>query len=191
MRRVAETPKRAGRETNVASQRVPKAAVICLVRADQRPTACSSQNECDCDDVCRSVPSRRKDRRHGRREVCKQPEQRGGKLWLDNSRQGGDIVVCSTKLNRVKMVGQGSQTSSWLHSNLNKTGGLEKYKTWGLPPPKRGKTDGVLFLSFLCVHTHKETEYVGLGRVNWILHLPFSRPWGDLPPVNHGPWTTK
>ena len=39
MRRVAETPKRAGRETNVASQRVPKAAVICLVRADQRPTA--------------------------------------------------------------------------------------------------------------------------------------------------------
>ena len=39
MRRVAETPKRAGRETNVASQRVPKAAVICLVKAAKRTAA--------------------------------------------------------------------------------------------------------------------------------------------------------
>ena len=133
-------------------------ALLCLVRADQRPTACSSQNECDCDDVCRPVPSRRKDRRHGRREVCKQPEQRGGKLWLDNSRQGGDIVVCSTKLNRVKMVGQGSQTSSWLHSNLNKTGGLEKYKTWGLPPPRGEKqTEFFFYHSFVYTHTKKQS----------------------------------
>ena len=135
-------------------------ALLCLVRADQRPTACSSQNECDCDDVCRSVPSRRKDRRHGRREVCKQPEQRGGKLWLDNSRQGGDIVVCSTKLNRVKMVGQGSQTSSWLHSNLNKTGGLEKYKTW-VSPPQEGKNRRSSFSIIpLCTHTQR-------NRVRW------------------------